>query len=49
MFCHNKPLFRARSKGLGGLAHSVYWLAVEVELRGCTEHRVNMRTHWNCD
>ena len=24
MFCHNKPLFRARSKGLGRLAHSVY-------------------------
>ena len=24
MFCHNKPLFRARSKGLGCLAHSVY-------------------------
>ena len=26
MFCHNKPLFRARSKGLGRLAHSVYYL-----------------------
>ena len=24
MFCHNKPLFRARSEGLGRLAHSVY-------------------------
>ena len=26
MFCHNKPLFRARSEGLGCLAHSVYGL-----------------------
>ena len=26
-----------------------YWLAVELEVRGCTEHRVNMRTHLNCD
>ena len=26
MFCHNKPLFRARSKGLGRLVHSVYKL-----------------------
>ena len=26
MFCHNKPLFRARSEGLGRLAHSVYYL-----------------------
>ena len=24
MFCHNKPLFRARSEELGRLAHSVY-------------------------
>ena len=24
MFCHNKPLFRARSEGLGRLVHSVY-------------------------
>ena len=24
MFCHNKRLFRARSEGLGRLAHSVY-------------------------
>ena len=24
MFCHSKPLFRARSEGLGRLAHSVY-------------------------
>ena len=24
MFCHNKPLFHARSEGLGRLAHSVY-------------------------
>ena len=26
MFFHNKPLFRARSEGLGRLAHSVYSL-----------------------
>ena len=30
MFRHNKPLFRARSKGLGRLAHSVY---VAMDLR----------------
>ena len=24
MFCHNKPLFPARSEGLGRLAHSFY-------------------------
>ena len=24
MFCHNKPIFRARSEGFGRLAHSVY-------------------------
>ena len=24
LFCHNKPLFRARSEGLGRLSHSVY-------------------------
>lgn len=24
MLCHNKPLFRPRSEGLGHLAHSVY-------------------------
>ena len=24
MFCHNKPLFRARPKGLGRFAHSFY-------------------------
>ena len=26
MLCHNKPLFRPRSEGLGHLAHSVYSL-----------------------
>ena len=41
MFCHNKPLFRARSKGLGRLAHSVYsyriyYLHKSIRVEKCT-------------
>ena len=31
MFCHNKPLFRDRSKGLGRLVHSVYFVLKEAK------------------
>ena len=44
MFCHNKPLFRARSEGLGRLAHSVYVSQV-------AEHRQSraVKSDWIAD